>query len=132
VPLIYSFLPIGYLNSAHAQKISLNVLPIEKDTQTIDDEQTTKQSVRPQRVLCWVLTSPKNKQRATIVKETWGRRCDKLLFMSSKNDTSLPTVVLNVTESRAFLWNKVVMTLSYINDNFINDYDWFFKADDDT
>lgn len=47
-------------------------------------------------------------------------------------DTSLPTVVLNVTESRAFLWNKVVMTLSYINDNFINDYDWFFKADDDT
>ncbi|XP_046656575.1 glycoprotein-N-acetylgalactosamine 3-beta-galactosyltransferase 1-like isoform X2 [Daphnia pulicaria] len=85
------------------------------------------------RVLCWVMTSPENhKTKALAVKETWGKRCNILLFMSSGNDSKLPSVQLAVNEGRNGLWGKTREAFRYAWDRYQDEVDWFLKADDDT
>ncbi|XP_055377344.1 glycoprotein-N-acetylgalactosamine 3-beta-galactosyltransferase 1-like [Condylostylus longicornis] len=85
------------------------------------------------KVLCWVMTAPDNhKTKAQHVKLTWGKRCNKLLFMSTEYDDELGSIGLNVTEGRDGLWNKTREAFTYIYENHLDEYDWFVKADDDT
>ena len=85
------------------------------------------------RILCWIMTTPDNiPKRAKSVKDTWGKRCDILLFFSSKEDPNFPAIGLNVEEGPAKLFDKTRASLEYIYNHHLNDADWFFKADDDT
>lgn len=51
------------------------------------------------RVLCWVMTNPANhKIKAIHVKNTWGERCNKLLFMSTAEGilTAISTSIISI------------------------------------
>lgn len=112
----------------------LNVLTVKNyltDSLKIKTELIVEQKPR---ILCWILTSPQNRvDRAVHVQNTWGKRCDKLLLMSSQDDNQTDIVVaLPVVDGYTILWNKTVSALKYLYKHHLDDADWFVKADDDT
>lgn len=56
------------------------------------------------RVLCWVMTQPKSlRTKGQAVKDTWGKRCNVLVFISSVEDKDFPAVGLDVPEGNNFV-----------------------------
>lgn len=85
------------------------------------------------KILCWVLTYPPNHPtKAAAVKDTWGKRCNKLVFISTLPDDNLDVLVVNSTEEHQYLWDKTKQGLQQVYKNYGSDYDWFLKADDDS
>ncbi|XP_065171708.1 glycoprotein-N-acetylgalactosamine 3-beta-galactosyltransferase 1-like [Atheta coriaria] len=108
---------------------------VDPGTHNHDDEDASvaQQLAEEVRVLCWVMTGPANhEKKARHVKNTWGKRCNHLLFMSSTEDSSLPSVALPVSEGRDNLWGKTKEAFKYVYLHYHDKADWFLKADDDT
>lgn len=85
------------------------------------------------RILCWIMTTPYNLQsRASHVRATWSRHCNIVVFMSSVQDPSFPTVGLGTKEGRDQLYWKTIRAFQYVYKHYLNEADWFLKADDDT
>ena len=76
---------------------------------------------------------PNNLQKKVIhVNATWGPRCNKILYMSDKDDPDFPAVGLNTTHGRDHLTAKSMRAFDYVYRRHLEDADWFLKADDDT
>ncbi|KAM7383758.1 hypothetical protein PAMA_011218 [Pampus argenteus] len=97
-----------------------------------ESNSSADESSQTTRILCWIMTEPKNlESRTKHIKETWAKRCNIVLYMSSV-ETDFPTVQLNVSEGRENLYWKTIRAFQYIYQHHLDEADWFLKADDDT
>ena len=68
-------------------------------------DNVAKKLAQKVRVLCWVMTNPKTIYiKGQAVKDTWGKRCNILVFFSSVEDKKFPAVGLNVPEGKFSLF----------------------------
>lgn len=88
------------------------------------------------RVACLILTRPATHETAArLVKNTWGKKCNKLVFLSTaeaKYNDTLGVVALPAPEGRSYLWLKGKEMLKYAYHELMDEVDWFYKCDDDT
>ncbi|XP_041639716.1 glycoprotein-N-acetylgalactosamine 3-beta-galactosyltransferase 1-B-like [Cheilinus undulatus] len=100
---------------------------------TGEDSRMADELYKKVRVLCWVMTAPKNLEtKARHVKSTWSRHCNSVIFMSSEDDPDFPTVGLGTKEGRRQLYWKTIKAFHYVYEHHFNEADWFLKTDDDT
>ena len=66
-------------------------------------------------------------------KATWGKRSEKLLVISAKEDKDFSAIGLpNTKEGRKHIDLKAKTAWKYIYEHYIKDYDFFMKVDTDT
>ncbi|CAG9800631.1 unnamed protein product [Chironomus riparius] len=111
-------------------------LKIKNPNYVTKDSYETKladQLYKEVRILCMVFTHPDNrKTKVPYIINTWGKKCNKLILLSTKNDSSIPEIIaLNHDNGRKNLWKKTRLALEYVYKNHFNDADWFLRADDD-
>ncbi|WAR17156.1 C1GLT-like protein, partial [Mya arenaria] len=105
------------------------------------DDSPAEDLKRKIRVLCLILTTKQNLlTRARVVNATWAKRCSMYFFVISFQNNRTASSQNNITdiiatpfkETREMLVYKVQYALMYVYNNFIDQFDWVLKADDDT
>lgn len=101
---------------------------------TKNESSMAKISPHKSKVLCWVLTSQDNADsRLSFVHRTWAKRCNVTLYFSDAPSTTFPNVIaLHTPKGRQHLTEKTFAALDYIFKHWVQEADWFLKADDDT
>ena len=71
--------------------------------------------------------------RATVVNNTWGKKASKIEFFAAEGQGKhpLPIVSLPGVDDTYPPQKKVYRMLGYMHDNYIDQYSWFLRADDD-
>eukprot|EP00536_Pseudo-nitzschia_multiseries_P009513 jgi/Psemu1/200882/e_gw1.267.18.1 len=88
------------------------------------------------KVFCGIYSYPGNNAQTDAIRRTWGKRCDGFMTASTETNHELATIDLphfGEWEGKyRGIWQKVRSMISYIHDNFLDDYDFFFVCGDDT
>jgi glycoprotein-N-acetylgalactosamine 3-beta-galactosyltransferase len=67
--------------------------------------------------------------KAIHIQATWGHRCNKLLFVTEKDDTgALAAVRVDVETGREHLTAKTMNAFQHVYEHHLDDADWFMKV----
>ncbi|VDL74541.1 unnamed protein product [Nippostrongylus brasiliensis] len=89
-------------------------------------------------ILCWVMTTAVyHKTRLRAINSTWLRRCDAQHILTNSDRflddfTPYHTIFSELPDSYFKLFWKTRLALYYVYTNISSEYDWYYKADDDT
>lgn len=102
-------------------------------------------SLKRARVLCLILTTPNHLlTHARAINSTWGPRCDGYFFITELSLYHLTFDVLqfakqlpiapikNIEPGYMHLTQKTTLAFLFAFQNYVNEFDWFIKTDDDT
>ncbi|PAV57316.1 hypothetical protein WR25_13719 [Diploscapter pachys] len=110
----------------------------EKLLSTVRSSLAARNQDKSGSLLCWVMTtSIYHKTRVQAINETWFNKCDASHLLTNNGrflniHTSFHTVFHNLPESYFKLFWKTRLALYFLYNNVSSEFDWYFKADDDT
>jgi glycoprotein-N-acetylgalactosamine 3-beta-galactosyltransferase len=83
------------------------------------------------RLLCWISSTSREKEN--FIRETWGKRCDKLIFISNSPLGPANNQIEGQSDAGAGIVRLFARTtldaLKQLHDHYLNDSHWFLKAD---
>lgn len=125
-------LQLEYKSEHHARKLESANLEEFEGNDNLSSRCLADELFEKVKVLCLVMTYPPNHNKSRHVLKTWGKRCNKILFVTRTLEPDLPTMLLDIPDGRDHLWNKTRDAFEYAYKHHLNDADWFLKADDDS
>ena len=70
--------------------------------------------------------------KAEAIKDTWGKRCNRLLFIADENNDIFPTIGFKTIEGKLNMVTRIFNAFDYVYEYYFDDADWFLRSDDDT
>ncbi|KAI9562624.1 hypothetical protein GHT06_010078 [Daphnia sinensis] len=131
------------LNSSWMTKKSHQLSPVTPSSSTFTQSRLTSETGNDWnakiRLLCWVSISSTSStsisQAENVIRETWGKRCDELLFVYTNGVDNGTAERLSETDDAGVIRifrRTTSEVLQYLYDHRLNDSHWFLKADENT
>ncbi|XP_060085085.1 glycoprotein-N-acetylgalactosamine 3-beta-galactosyltransferase 1-like [Ylistrum balloti] len=117
-----------------SRRIEIIAQQTKNDSTVYVDKRQADKIYQTVSVLCFILTMERNLySKAAVVNATWARRCNKVLYVlcTDQNNSDILSTC-SITESKEHLTGKVRYSMNHLYKYYLNKYDWFLKADDDT
>jgi len=116
----------------------LSKVVINATNPTADDAIATEipgqRKSKAPRILCAVYTHPANHDQIEAIIDTWGWRCDGFIAASTITNETIGVVDIPHLGKEVYdsMWQKLRSFWSYLGDNHVNEYDFFWIGGDDT
>ena len=105
------------------------------DLAKIRNHVETSQDNRNVKLFCAVYTYKNGENFTNAISETWGRKCDGLLYASDHSNVESGHVHIPSNSPHKFGYKGMIQRtrsiLAYLYDNFLDDYDYFHLCGDD-